>query len=215
MADSKLRVFDYVDQLNSIIDKAAKVPLSTRIVVDKQDLKQLLQRLESSIDPDIRSAKDIIQQYDELIQKANQQAEQVTSDANENARRTVDDASARAQTTLQEAQARAAELSRDAADKANAMIADAQARASAMIADTQARAEQLVAEDAITQRANIEASQLLQRTHMDCDQYRINMENDIQNALQNADGILSQQLDSLRRLRQNFSTRQNELTDEL
>ena len=173
-------------------------------IVDKQDLKQLLQRLESSIDPDIRTAKDIIQQYDELIQKANQQAEQVTSEANENARRTVDDATMRAQTALAEAQARAADLSRDAADKANAMIADAQARA-----------EQLVAEDAITQRANAEASQLLQRTHMDCDQYRINMENDIQHALQNADGILSQQLDQLRRLRQNFSTRQNEIQDEM
>ena len=87
MADSKLRVFDYVDQLNVIIDRAAKVPLSTRVIVDKQDLKQTLQRLESSIDPDIRTAKDIIQQYDELIQKANRQAEQVTAEASENARR--------------------------------------------------------------------------------------------------------------------------------
>ena len=62
MADSKLRVFDYVDQLNTIFEKATKVPLSTRVVVDKQEVKQLLQRLESNIDPDIRSAKDIIQQ---------------------------------------------------------------------------------------------------------------------------------------------------------
>ena len=210
MADSKLRVFDYVDQLNVIIDRGAKVPLSTRVIVDKQDLKQLLQRLESSIDPDIRTAKDIIQQYDELIQKANRQAEQTTSEANENARRTVDEAAARAQATLQEAQARASELSRDAADKANAMVADAQARAQAMIADAQTRAEQLVADSAITQRANAEAAQLMQRTQMDCDQYRIHMENDIQQALQNADGILSAQLDQLRRLRQSFDTRQDD-----
>ena len=105
MADSRLRVFDYVDQMNGLIEKAAKVPLSTRIIVDKQDLKQLLQRLESSIDPDVRQAKEIISQYDELIRKANQQAEQVTDEANENARRTVEDATARAQATLQEVQA--------------------------------------------------------------------------------------------------------------
>ena len=215
MADSKLRVFDYVDQLNSIFDKATKVPLSTRIVVDKQEVKQLLQRLESNIDPDIRSAKDIIQQYDELIQKANQQAEQITSEANENARRTVDDAAMRAQTTLQEAQARATELSRDAADKANAMVADAQARAAAMIADAQARAEQLVADSTITQRANAEAAQLIQRTHMDCDQYRLNMENSVQQTLEHADGMLSAQLDQLRRLRQSFDTRQNDMVEEL
>ena len=42
MADSRLKVFDYVDQLKDLIEKAAKVPLSTRIVVDKQDVKQLL-----------------------------------------------------------------------------------------------------------------------------------------------------------------------------
>ena len=95
MADSRLRVFDYVDQLNVILDRATKVPLSTRVVVDKQEVKQILQRVESSIDPDIRTAKDIIQQYDELIQKANRQAEQVTSEANEAARRAVDDANAR------------------------------------------------------------------------------------------------------------------------
>ncbi len=215
MADSKLRVFDYVDQLNAIFDKATKVPLSTRVVVDKQEVKQLLQRLESNIDPDIRSAKDIIQQYDELIRKANQQAEQVTSEANANARRTADDAAARAQTTLQEAQARAAELSRDAADKANAMVADAQARASAMIADAQARAEQLVAESTITQRANAEAAQLIQRTHMDCDQYRMNMENSVQQTLERADSMLGAQLDQLRRLRQSFDTRQSDMVEEL
>lgn len=215
MADSRLRVFDYVDQLNVILDRATKVPLSTRIVVDKQEVKQLLQRVESSIDPDIRTAKDIIQQYDELIRKANQQAEQVTGEANENARRTVDDAAARAQATLQEAQARAAELSRDAADKANAMIADAQSRAQAMIADAQARAEQLVAENAITQRASSEAAQLMQRTHMECDEYRLSMENSVQNTLERADSMLGAQLDQLRRLRQSFDTRQSGMVDEL
>ena len=215
MADSRLRVFDYVDQLNGVIEKAAKVPLSTRVVVDKQEVKQLLQRVESSIDPDIRAAKDIIQQYDELIQKANRQAEQVTSEANENARRTVEDAAKRAQATMQEAQARATDLSRDAADKANAMIADAQARAAAMIADAQTRAERLVAESAITQRANAEAAQLMQRAQMECDEYRQNMENGVQHALERADGMLSAQLDQLRRLRQSFDTRQTDLPEDM
>ena len=215
MADSRLRVFDYVDQLNVILDRATKVPLSTRVVVDKQEVKQILQRVESSIDPDIRTAKDIIQQYDELIQKANQQAEQVTSEANANAQRTVDEAARRAQSTLQEAQARATALSRDAADKANAMVADAQARAQAMIADAQARAEQLVAENAITQRANAEAAQLMQHTQMECDEYRMNMETSVQHTLERADSMLGAQLDQLRRLRQTFDARQSDMVDEL
>ena len=215
MDDSRIRVFDYVDQLNGLIEKATKVPLSTRVVVDKQDVKQLLQRLESSIDPDVRSAKEIIKQYDDLIRKANHQAEQVTSEANESARRTMDEANSRAQAALQEAQARATDISRDAADKANAMIADAQARAAAMIADAQARAERLVAENSITQRANAEAAQLIQRTHMECDEYRLNMENSVQQTLERADGMLGAQLDQLRRLRQSFDTRQSDMVEEL
>ena len=95
------------------------------------------------------------------------------------------------------------------------MIADAQARAAAMVSDAQGRAERLVAESTIMQRANAEAAQLIQRTHMECDEYRMGMENSVQQTLERADGMLSAQLDQLRRLRQTFDSRQSDMVEEL
>ena len=202
MADSKLKVFDYVDQLNHLAETAKKVPLSNLIMVDKQSLKQLVQRVESSIDPDIRTAQEVLATEKEIKDAANQQAEQARAEAEQYAKHTTEDANTRAQAALQEAQARAAEMSRDAADKANAMVADAQARAAAIVADAQARADQLVADDQITQRATAEAAQLVQQAHMDCDQYRQSIMNAIYQTLDRADVTLGGQLDQLRQLRQ-------------
>ena len=215
MEENRIQIFKCVEELYHLVETAGKVPLSNKILVDRQALKQALQRLESSIDPDVKHAAEILSDVDKLYNDANAQAKQTVDDANANAQRTVDDAAHRAQATLQDAQQHAAEISRDAADKANAMVADAQARANAMVADAQARADQLVSENSVTLRAQQEAADLAQRTHMECDEYRMSMETSIQQALDRADEAVSMQLDQLRRLRQSFDARQSEMVDQL
>ena len=60
MADVRLRMLDLIDRLKQLAESANKVPLSNKIFLDGHALKQLLQQLEDSVDPDIRNAKAVL-----------------------------------------------------------------------------------------------------------------------------------------------------------
>ncbi len=208
MADTRLKMFDLIDRLKQLADSAGRVPLSGKILLDGHSLKQLLQQLEDSVDPDVRDARSVLDQQDVILKKASQEAETTVRDANATAQSTLEDATRRAQAALADAQARAADMARDAADKANAMVADAQTRSAAMLADAQARAEQLVSENEIVLRANREAQSIFQAARNDSDRYKATVDGQVNELLLNADNSLSQQLDAVRQLRQNFQARQ-------
>ena len=64
MADVRLRMLDLIDRLKQLAENANKVPLSSRILLDGQALKQTLQQLEDSVDPDIRNAvRELVSTY--------------------------------------------------------------------------------------------------------------------------------------------------------
>ena len=65
MADSKMRIFDYVDQLNELVEKGTKVPLSNRVMLDRQELKQLLQMHERATGSG--KAKEILDAFDHYL----------------------------------------------------------------------------------------------------------------------------------------------------
>ena len=209
MADTRLKMFDLIDRLKKLAEGASKVPLSGKIILDGHSLKQLLQQLEDSVDPDVRDARAVLDQEKVILNKAAHEAETTVRDANAQAQSTVEDATRRAQATLSDAQARAAEMARDAADKANAMVADAQTRAGSMLADAQARAEQMVSESEIVQRAKREADAIYQNARNSADRYQAMVNGRINDLLLTADTALSQQVDAVRQLRQEFHARQS------
>lgn len=214
MADVRLRMLDLIDRLKQLAENANKVPLSSRILLDGQALKQTLQQLEDSVDPDIRNARAVLDQEKVILNSANQEAEKTVREANSTAKATTEDADRRAQAMLADAQSRANEMARDAADKANAMVADAQNRANAMLADAQARAEQMVSENEIVVRAKREADGIFQAAKNNSDRYQAMVNGQVNDLLLTADNALSQQMDAIRQLRQDFTARQNGVTQE-
>ena len=209
MADTRLKMFDLIDRVKQMVDGATRVPLSTRIMVDGHSLKQLVQQLEDSVDPDVRDARAVLEQEKVILSKASQEAESTVREANSTAKNTVEDATRRAQAALADAQARAAEMARDAADKANAMVADAQSGAGAILADAQARAEQMVSESEIVIRAKRESDAIYQSTRASSDRYQAMVNGQVNDLLSAADQALSQQIDAIRQLRQDFHARQS------
>ena len=204
MADYRLQVLDLVTELQKKIEVAGKVPLTNRVVLDRQEINQIAEQIRGSLDPDLTKAQDVLANQIEILTSSQQKADQTLSEAENGARATLDDAARRAQATLADAQAKASEMARDAADKANAMVADAQARAQAMLADAQARAAQLVSENEITLRANQEAEHILSTAQAEADRFRSLSRQEVHGLMANADAALSQQLDALRQLRQNL-----------
>ena len=214
MADVRMRMLDIIDRLKQFADGANKVPLSSKVLLDGNTLRQMLQQLEDSVDPDIRNAKSVLDQEKLILNKASQEAESTVREAKNTAKAATDDAASRAQATLADAQTRAAEMARDAADKANAMLADAQSRANAMLADAQARAEQMVSENEIVVRANREAESIYQSVKNNSDRYQAMVNGQINDLLLTADNALSQQMDAIRQLRQDFNARQSGVTQD-
>ena len=209
MADMRMKMFGLIDQLKKLAENANKVPLSSKILLDGHTLRQLLQQLEDSVDPDIRDARAVLDQQKLIISKATQEAESTLREAGSTAKSLTDDAASRAQATLADAQARAAEMARDAADQANAMMADAQTRANAMLADAQARAEQMVSESEIVVRAKRESEAIYQTAKNNSDRYQAMVNGQVNDLLLTADNALSQQMDAIRQLRQDFQARQS------
>ena len=214
MADARIRMLDLIDRLKQLADGANKVPLSQKVLLDGHALRQLLQQLEDSVDSDIRDARAVLDQEKLILNKATQEAESTVREANNTAKATTEEASHRAQAALADAQARAAEMARDAADKANAMVADAQNRANAMLADAQARAEQMVSENEIVVRANREAEAIYQNAKNNSDRYQAMVNGQVNDLLLTADNAMSHQMDAIRQLRQDFTARQNGVSQE-
>ena len=197
----KLMVYEIIDQINLFFDTAKKIPLTNKVVVEKSQLVELLAQLEQSIAPDLKEAQQLLNNKEEILDTAQNQANATIQDADNSARATIEDAQRKAQATVTDAQNSAAEMTRNATEQANAMLADAQARANALVADAQARAEQLVSENEITIRAQQEAQNLLDQTHQECETFSANITGQVNELLEHIDLNLGSQLDSIRALR--------------
>ena len=219
MSSTKLMTFEFIDRLNLLVSGARTVPLTNKIMADKEELLNLLKRLEDSIPDDVQQAKRLLDVEEQILAESRKEAEATINSANSLAKNTVDSANSQAKTTVEsansqaqstvaDAQARATETLRSATDQANAMLADAQARANAIVADAQARAQQLVAESEIIARAQAEAQEMLEAAHRECEDYSTRVHGAVAQMMEHADISLSQQLDALRTLRQEINLNQ-------
>ena len=206
MSSSKrLMTFELLEQMAITISKATTIPIFNRILLDKEEFSSLMRRLEESIPADLQKARTIIEQEEQILNESNKIASETTQKASSEAQATIADAKTQASAMVNDAQARANETMRSATDQANAMVNDAQARANAMIADAQAQAQQMVADSEITARAQAEAQEMLENTHRECDDFTARMHDAVGQMMEQADIGLSQQLDALRAMRQQFT----------
>ncbi len=200
--ENKLLTFELIDRINIMVGNARVIPLSGKIMLEKEEMLSLLQSLSDNLSADMKKAQQLLAMEEKILDESNRQAEASVREANATARSTIDGATAKAQSLTADAQARAAETVRMANEQANATVADAQARSQAMLADAQARAQQMVAESEIVARAQAEAGEMLEDAHRKCDEYAAGMNNAVSQTLDLADRALSQQLEQLRALRQ-------------
>ena len=120
MSTTKLMTFELIDRLNLIIGNAKSIPLTNKLMVDKEEVASLLRRLEDSIPADLQQARQLLALEQQIIDESRRLADETTREANQSAKNTVDTANAQAKNTV------------DAANQqAESTIADAQARAHA------------------------------------------------------------------------------------
>lgn len=202
MSTIELRTFELIDRLHMLINDARSIPLSGKLMIDREEITELARKLEESIPADVKTASQVLVKEKEIIDESRRQANEMTRTAEQNAKNTVDSANRQAQATTADATNKAAETVRVANEQAAAILSDAKNQHSAILQDAQNRANQMISEHEILARAQAEAQELRDRTQNDCDTYSRRVHEAVDAMLEQTDNSMVCQLDALRALRQ-------------
>lgn len=198
-------VFALVDELTLMLQNAKKVPLTDSVFVNQKQAVDMLKRVLASYDPSLEKAAKIIEQQEDILNKASDAAQKTMSSAQTQATGMVNEANSYAQTTKTNADAYVEETRQSAEDQAQAVLADAQARAQHLIEDAKAQADELVSQTTVLARAEAQAQELLDNANQHAQAVRQQTQYDLTNMLEHVDATVSQQLNDLRIMKQNLT----------
>lgn len=108
-----MKVFEILDNLQIEIENAPNVPLTNKVMIDKDEILDLIDDLRGVIPKDIEEAQKIKEHENRITQKANTEARTILEQANERKAKLID----------------TNEITKLAQDEANAIIKDATAEA--------------------------------------------------------------------------------------
>ncbi|MGH2949192.1 MAG: ATPase [Solirubrobacteraceae bacterium] len=76
-------VLELTDRLHHLVHSAKKVPLSDHVRVNKQAIRDLLDQIRATIPEEIKEARWIVQERQEILAEANREAERIAAEARE------------------------------------------------------------------------------------------------------------------------------------
>jgi cell division septum initiation protein DivIVA len=76
-----------IDKLDDIIHNARSVPLTDSVMVDREEMYDILDQMRSTIPEEIKQARWIVKERQEMLAEAKQEAERVLTEAQERADR--------------------------------------------------------------------------------------------------------------------------------
>ncbi len=213
----EMKSVEVLDRLRLMVDEARLLPLSNKILLEKGDLAALLQKLDNALPEDVRRAKELLTEQDQILSSSREEAQRTVTEARQEAEKTVSEATEKAKSMLSEAEqtsqaqlndarSRSSEMMVDATNRANSTLAEAQQRAAAVVADAEERAKQMTDEGTIMQAAREQAQQLIDTTRRDCDAYTRQVREALGKFLDDADSGLAAQLEQFRNFRQQMNT---------
>jgi vacuolar-type H+-ATPase subunit H len=115
-----VKVDEVMDRMEYLVHHARRVPFSTQVMVDEDELLGLIDEFRHHLPEEIRQANWTVQEQERLIAEAHAEASRITARANERAETSVQDheilrrVERQSQQTLREAQARADQIVREA-----------------------------------------------------------------------------------------------------
>ena len=117
-----------IDKLDDIIHNARSVPLTDSVMVDREEMYDILDQMRSTIPEEIKQARWIVKERQEMLAEAKQESERVLSEAQERADRLASEtevvrlAERSAQQIIEDARARERETRLGAEDYADEVL---------------------------------------------------------------------------------------------
>jgi len=141
LTDESIDILYLIDRLEELVARGFPVPLGSGVVVHRQRLLDLIDRMRVAMPADIREAREVLQKQEEALAQAQEEAGRII---------------ARAQTELEErlkneavvkaAEERAQQIVREGEERAQALVRDAETQARERLDEAQKTAQQQMEE---------------------------------------------------------------------
>jgi cell division septum initiation protein DivIVA len=120
-----------------MVGEARRLPLGGNVVMDRRRLLDLIDQLRVAVPVEVREARSVAEEKEEILARAHQEADQVLSEAQAQVEERLED-----DEIVKAAQERGRELIRQAEEKVAAMINEAEEQVRARLAQSEAAANQ-------------------------------------------------------------------------
>ena len=80
-----------IDKLDDIIHNARSVPLTDSVMIDREEIYDILDQMRSTIPEEIKQARWIVKERQEMLSEAKQEADRILGEAQDRAERLASD----------------------------------------------------------------------------------------------------------------------------
>jgi len=128
-----LDILHLIDRLEELLGEARRLPVGGGVVVNRQKLADLIDRMRVAVPREVYDSREVIEQRDDVIRRAREEATQLLAQAKEELDKRLTEtevvkaAEQRARDVVAEAERRAVELGRESEEQARARLDEAQA----------------------------------------------------------------------------------------
>jgi vacuolar-type H+-ATPase subunit H len=126
-----------IDRLEEMVGEARRLPLGGSVVMDRRRLLDLIDQMRVAVPAEVREARSLVQQQEEILAQARQEAERVLSEAQMQVEDRLED-----DQIVKAAEERGRELVRQAEEKVSAMVREAEEQVRARLAQAETMANQ-------------------------------------------------------------------------
>ncbi|MBV8528117.1 MAG: hypothetical protein JOZ75_07360 [Candidatus Dormibacteraeota bacterium] len=120
-------LLDLVDELETMVSGARRLPLSSSVMLDEDVLLELVDRIRLGLPEELRHARETLDDAQRMVASAQDEADRMIADAEQHAGRTVERAGEQASLLVAQHQ-----IVSQAQAHADALVADAESRAAAV-----------------------------------------------------------------------------------
>lgn len=142
-----------IDKLDDLIHSAKQVPLSSQVRVDKSEIYDILDQMRATIPEEIKQARWIVKERQEMLAEAKREAERIVKEAQERQERLVSEeevtrqAEREADDIIEDARAREREIRLGAEDYADEILSTLENNLSKIVSAVQRGRDRLQGKD--------------------------------------------------------------------
>jgi len=141
LADESIDVLYLIDRLEELVAQGFHVPLGSGVVVHRQRLLDLIDRMRVAMPADIREAREVLQKQEEVLAQAQEEAGRIIARAQAELEERLKD-----EAVVKAAEERAQKIVREGEERAQALVRDGETQARERLDEAERSAQQQMEE---------------------------------------------------------------------